>query len=216
MAGAIGLAFGRREPAISEISASRIAERPPAGGFANVLETQPQHLSDLGFAIAPRRPPPLPGRETASGGGVGALVIGVVPRVMSSGRPLGATRARRRRLRRGGAPSAATELDPDPARLADDRVSGSHAKRHSDVACALAFMSKPLEVFDGLGGPQHLRGSNRCRCGVPSRAEWVKVDILFLGEQRDVAAPIARLFWTDFQFLQHLKKTNQIAISYLE
>jgi hypothetical protein len=54
------------------------------------------------------------------------------------------------------------------------------------------------------------------RFGVPSRAEWVKVDILFLGEQRDVAAPIAHVFWTNFQFLQHLKKTNQIAIRFLE
>ena len=61
MAGAIGLAFDRRKPAIGEISASRIAERPPAGGFANVLEPQPSHLSDLGFAEG-SKPPPSPPR----------------------------------------------------------------------------------------------------------------------------------------------------------
>jgi hypothetical protein len=43
-----------------------------------------------------------------------------------------------------------------------------------------------------------------------------EVDILFLSERRDVAAPIAHLFLANFQFLQHLKKTNQIAIGYLE
>jgi predicted TPR repeat methyltransferase len=60
VAGAVGLPFDRREPTIGEIPASRIAERPPAGGFTNVLEPEPSHLSDLGFAKHPHRPP-VPG-----------------------------------------------------------------------------------------------------------------------------------------------------------
>src|SRR5580698_5648568 len=132
MAGAIGLAVGRREPAIGEISASGIAERPPTGGFANVLETQPPHLSYIGFAVSPRGRPPLPGRETATGR---ALLFRVGPGVRR-GRPLGPTRAGRRRVGRGSARPAAAELDPDSASLADDRVSRSHAERRSDMACA--------------------------------------------------------------------------------
>jgi hypothetical protein len=41
-------------------------------------------------------------------------------------------------------------------------------------------------------------------------------DILFLGERRDDAAPIAHPIGTNFQFLQHLKKPNRDAIGYLE
>ena len=59
MAGAIGLASDRREPAIGELSAPRIAERPPAGGFTNVLEPQPSHLADLGLRQSPK-PASLP------------------------------------------------------------------------------------------------------------------------------------------------------------
>ena len=56
---------GRREPAIGELPASRIAERPPAGEFANLLEPQPSHLSDLGFAKGPGRLP-VPGSTRGS------------------------------------------------------------------------------------------------------------------------------------------------------
>jgi hypothetical protein len=92
---------------------------------------------------------------------------------------LGPTRARRGRAR-WGAPAAAVELDSDPARLADDSVTGSHAERRSDVACALSFKSKPLEVLDCLGGPQHFNAPIAVAAAF-ARAGFVKVDILFLG-----------------------------------
>jgi hypothetical protein len=60
MAGAIGLALDRLEPAIGELPAFRIAERPPAGKFANLLEPHPPHFSDFGFAKRPNRLPLLP------------------------------------------------------------------------------------------------------------------------------------------------------------
>ena len=73
MAGAIGLAPGRRKPAIGELPGARIAERPPAGEFAHVLEPHAPHLSDLGFAKGPPRlalPPGITsedfGRSSAS------------------------------------------------------------------------------------------------------------------------------------------------------
>ena len=64
MAGAIGVALGRREPAIGEIPAPRIAEWPSAGEFANFLEPHPSHLSNLGFGKGPCR---LPLRFTRRG-----------------------------------------------------------------------------------------------------------------------------------------------------
>jgi len=151
MAGAIGLAFGRCEPAIGEVSASRIAQRPPTGEFPNVLEAQPSHLSDLGFVEGPGGPSARTGRETASGG-MSARIIGVGPGE-PDGRPLGPASADRRGARRAGAAPAAAELDSNPTRLADDRVSGSDAKRRSDMACALSRKSQRLEILDCLGGP---------------------------------------------------------------
>jgi hypothetical protein len=71
------------------------------------------------------------------------------------GRPLGPSRAGRLLPAYGSAPAAA-EFDSDPARLANDGVSGSDAERRRNVACALSLQSELLEVFDGLGGPQHL------------------------------------------------------------
>src|SRR5271163_5100547 len=44
----------------------------------------------------------------------------------------------------------------------------------------------------------------------------VRVDILVLSGRRDVVASAVRQFWKNFQFLQHLKKTNQAAIANLE
>ena len=168
MAGAIGLASDRREPAIGELSAPRIAKRPPAGGVTNVLQPQPSHLANLDFGKAPSRPPfPPLDRGIASGGSVGALVAGVGPSVTSRG-PLGPSRAGSALLAHGGAP-AAGKFDSDPARLANDGVSGSDAERRGDVACALSLESELLEILDCLGGPQHLHGSNRCRCGDPPR-----------------------------------------------
>jgi hypothetical protein len=49
----------------------------------------------------------------------------------------------------------------------------------------------------------------------PSRAEWSE-DILVLAERGDIGAAATYQFWKNFQFLQHLKKTNQGAIAYLE
>src|SRR5208337_1409939 len=72
MAGAIGAALGRREPAIGEIPAPRIAERPSAGEFADFLEPHPSHIPDLGFGRSPCR---FPLRVTREGGG-GALRAG--------------------------------------------------------------------------------------------------------------------------------------------
>jgi hypothetical protein len=77
------------------------------------------------------------------------------------------SRAGRTLPARGDAPAA--EFDPDPARLANDSVSGSDAERRGDVACALSLESELLEILDYLGGPQHLHGSNGCRCGDPPR-----------------------------------------------
>jgi hypothetical protein len=42
------------------------------------------------------------------------------------------------------------------------------------------------------------------------------MDILALGVRRDVTGSPARQLWKNFQFLQHLKKTNQAAIAHLE
>src|ERR1700722_5998915 len=153
MAGAIGLASDRREPTIGEISASRIAKRPPARGVTNVLQPQPSHLSDLGYAKARPRRPAVPRRDLkiVSGGSTGALCVGVGPSGMGR-RPLETRRAGGALPAHGGAP-AAVEFDPDPTRLADDGVSGSDAERRGDVACAFSLKSKPLEVFDGFGGP---------------------------------------------------------------
>jgi hypothetical protein len=44
----------------------------------------------------------------------------------------------------------------------------------------------------------------------------VKAAILVLAEGEDAPAPTDRQFWRNFQFLQHLKKTNQAAIAHLE
>jgi hypothetical protein len=69
-------------------------------------------------------------------------------------RPSGPTRASLHFAPSGGAPAA--QFDPDPARLANDGVSGSDAERGCDVACALSLKSEFLEILDGFGGPQHL------------------------------------------------------------
>ncbi len=191
MAGAIGLAFERRERAIGKISAPRIAQRPPAGGCWNVLQPQPSHLSDLGYAKARSWPPVVPRRNfgIVSDGGAGALRVDVGPSGMRW-RPFGPRRAERALPAHGGA--SAAQFDSDPACLADDRVSGSDAKRRGDVACAFSLKSEPLEVLDCLGGPQHLHGSNRCRCGVPPRGIGLRVDILVPAGRGDVAASAAQ------------------------
>ena len=96
MARAIGVALDGREPAIGEFPASRIAERPPAGRFANVLEPHPSHLSNLGFAKSPRRLSVIPRRDFAnpSKGARWALLAGA-GLSMPNARPLRFARALR-------------------------------------------------------------------------------------------------------------------------
>ena len=53
MSGAIGAALRRLDAAINELLARRIADRPPAGVFADLLEPDLQHLSDLRFGEDP-------------------------------------------------------------------------------------------------------------------------------------------------------------------
>jgi hypothetical protein len=50
----------------------------------------------------------------------------------------------------------------------------------------------------------------------PAARNGLKAAILVLAERGDALAPIARQFWKNFQFLQHLKKTNQVAMADLE
>jgi hypothetical protein len=57
MAGAVGSAVRGFEPAVSEIPAHRIAERPSADELVDFLEPHPAHLPNLGFGKGPRRPP---------------------------------------------------------------------------------------------------------------------------------------------------------------
>jgi hypothetical protein len=57
MAGAVGAAVRGFEPAVSEIPAHRIAERPSADELVNFLEPHPAHLPNLGFGKGPRRLP---------------------------------------------------------------------------------------------------------------------------------------------------------------
>ena len=58
MAGAVGMALGRRKPAVSEVSASGVAEGPSAGRLPDVLEPYPSHGADLGVGKGPNLIPP--------------------------------------------------------------------------------------------------------------------------------------------------------------
>src|SRR5689334_16515006 len=108
MAGAIGAALGGLDAAIREVVARWVADRPAAGGLADVLQSHFQHLSDLcageepcGFAFARkgRNRGPLPWSQIRPG-------------------DHGAARARSSRSRRAGwAVQIAAELDADPVRL---------------------------------------------------------------------------------------------------
>jgi hypothetical protein len=151
MAGAIRVAFGRLEPAIGEIPAGRVAERPSAGGFANVFEPHPPHLANLGFAKRPRRSPRR--FMTGVGGGVLLASAGLGVRnsrqsrpVWMSGRPAG----------RGAAPGP-VEFDAQSTRFANHGVAGRGAERPSDETRASSFKSQPYEILDRLGCPQHFR-----------------------------------------------------------
>jgi hypothetical protein len=201
MAGAIGLPLGRRQSAIGELPASRIPQRPATGGFANVLEAQPSHLSDLGVTKDPGWPP-LPRLDPGIEGAVGPRAGGAGPSVRST-RPLRATRAR---LACSWAAPAATEFNPDPARLADNRISGRDAEGRGDVARALSFKSEPFEILDRLGCPQHLHGPNSCRCAVPAARNGLTMDILVLAERGDVEPPKSTNFGIISNFFSILEK----------
>src|SRR5689334_4909449 len=112
MARAIRMTSEPREPAISEIAASRIAERPPAGGVANLLQPHPSHLSDLDDRGASLRRGAVrrPTLQITSAGCAGASFLDARPLVMRC-RPLRPRRALCPLPPRGGAP-AAGEFDP--------------------------------------------------------------------------------------------------------
>lgn len=157
MTGAIGAPFRRREPAIGVIPAPRIAERPTAGKFANILEPHPPHLSDLGVGERPCRPPFRFKRP----------VWGTFP----GRRGRGETNSLRRRPMRGRARPAgrgsapAVELDSDPVRLADHGVAGLSAQRRGDDARAHSLQCQPFESLDRLVRPKHSRPQWVCGFG---------------------------------------------------
>src|ERR1700722_18542147 len=68
MSGAIGAALRGLNAAIGEFLGCRVADRPSAGAFADLLEPNLQHLSDLGLGEGPCRLPLARG-----GGNDGAL-----------------------------------------------------------------------------------------------------------------------------------------------
>ena len=51
MAGAIRAALRRLNAAIGELVGCRVANRPAASAFADLLEPDLQHLADLGFGV---------------------------------------------------------------------------------------------------------------------------------------------------------------------
>jgi hypothetical protein len=86
MPGAIGAALRRLNAAIGEFLACRVANRPSAGTFADLLEPDLQHLADLGFGKKPCR---LPFARDGRDGGA-------LPQRLRAGdrRPAGSPRAR--------------------------------------------------------------------------------------------------------------------------
>ncbi len=165
VAGAIGAAVRRFEPAIGEVPAHWIAERPSAGERADFLEPDPRHLPDLRLGKRPCRLLSGFNSEITRAGGGGALLAGVGPGARTS-RRLRLIHLGRRRAGREGAPASA-ELDPDPIGLADHGVAGRRAERLSDDARASSFVRQPLESLDRLVCPQHLRAPMIPRRGAP-------------------------------------------------
>ena len=151
MAGAIGAPLGRLEPAIGEIPAPRIAERPSAGEFANVLEPHPSHLPDLGFGESPSRPfSPVQERRAGTEFCSPSTVRGAEE-------PQWRADTLRPASRRAQSAPVAVEPDPDPVRLADHGVAGRRAERRGDDARASSFERQPFENLDRLVCPQHVR-----------------------------------------------------------
>ena len=208
MAGAIGLALRRREPAIGEIPASRIAERPPAGGFANLLEPHPPHLPDLGFAKGPRRPS-LPGSTWRSRAGATrrAWLVGA-GRSGSDRRPLRPSRALARALPAQRRARRRSSLIP--IRLALPMTAFRDPTPSAAAMWLALFPSRASFLRSSTASAVHsictLQWLSLRRSG---RAEWFEERIFFSHADAETLRPsIARQFWKNFQFLQHLKKTN--------
>ena len=170
MAGAIGLAFRRREPAIGEVPASRIAERPPAGGFANLLEPQPPHLPDLGFAKGPRIPA-LPGLGPGiARKGEGRAWLGGARRMVGDRRPL--------RPARPVLLDAAARPPPFsliPIRLALPMTALRDPTPSAAAMPAALFPSRASFLRSSTASAVHSIGcSNSDRCGVPAARNGLK------------------------------------------
>ena len=155
MAGAVGVALRRLDAAIDEILTRRIAERPSAGAFLDILQSHSQHLSDLGLGKEPCRLPfAREGRDDRP-----------LPqsRIRATDRrpprpPRGCPRRSGRR-----AVGIAGELDPEPVRLADHGVARRRAERRGDAARAFSF-ERQLS--------QSLRLPPRSTCPMPSLLLW--------------------------------------------
>ena len=192
MAGAIGMALGRLEPAIDEIAASRIANRPSAGELADFREPHPPHLPNLALRGSPRRLLLLPGFDpaiaTEAGGGAPLIGSGLAP-----SRRLRSMHNRRRPCGRCGAP-AAVQLDPYPIRLADHGAAGRRAQRRGDDARASSLERQSFENLDRFFCPQHFGAPMTPRPGIHGRETILTAAILFAGGRMDAEAAIARLF----------------------
>ena len=124
MAAAIGKGGRGGEAAIGEVSASRFAERPPAGGRADFLQLQPPHDPDLGAG------------ETREGRFALRRPFARARRRLRLRRP-------RHDLRAGRAP-VAVQPDADAIRLADDGAARGVAEDGRDGARASALPRQPL------------------------------------------------------------------------
>ncbi len=122
MTGAVGMALGRREPAVSEVAASGVAEGPSASRLPDVLEPDPPHGADSASAKAQTSflRPGLRVRASAERGGAGD-----------------------RRARRG--PDPGTDNRPSPLSLTPIRFAlpMTALREAAPSACAITFALLP-------------------------------------------------------------------------
>ena len=209
---AIGLAVRRVEPAISKVSASRIAERPAAGGSANVLEAQPPHLADFGVAKAPA--------VLASSGEIwrsreraasapGSPAVERTWRGIAHSRPAGRACVLPRATPRPPPP-----LSLIPIRLAFPITAFREATPRAAAILLALFPSRASLLRSSIASEVH---SIRMLQWLSQRRSTARngqgTDILVRGGGRDATACPARQFSKNFQFLQHLKKTNYCAMA---